>query len=173
MATWIILFTLLILSISAFLYSKHLYNTQSLPLGKVISADTKSWKINNAPLYDHHYKLIGKPDYIIYKEGSIIPVEIKSSKLTMHKPYTSHLIQLIAYCYLIEQTYSFTPPYGELHYPNKQFKIFYHLKNKKFLLDTLQLIQRKKKEKTINRNHNNLAKCSHCGYRSICDQSLV
>jgi len=53
--------------------------------------------------------LSGRPDRLIrLKNGTIIPVEKKSSK----RLYDSHRIQVGAYLLLIEEAYGVRPPYG-------------------------------------------------------------
>lgn len=68
--------------------------------------------------------LVGKSDYLIKKDGAILPVELKTGR-TPKTPYPGHVMQLMAYCYLIEETYDKRPPGGILKYPEKEFKIAY------------------------------------------------
>ncbi len=50
-------------------------------------------------------------------DGTIIPVEIKSRRSPRSGvPYSSHRVQLLAYCALVEETYGRVPPYGILSY---------------------------------------------------------
>lgn len=68
--------------------------------------------------------LVGKPDYLIKENGQIIPVEVKTGK-TPAEPYQNHVMQLMAYCLLVEENYGAPPPGGYLKYPDKEFKIKY------------------------------------------------
>ncbi len=76
------------------------------------------------PLYSRNIPLVGKPDYIIKKSGTLMPVEIKSGK-TPKEPHVNHTMQLMAYCYLIEENYGVRPPGGYIKYPEREFKVRY------------------------------------------------
>ena len=65
------------------------------------------------PLYARRYGLTGKPDYLIERGGAQIPVEVKPGRRAQ-QPYDSDLMQLAAYCALVEETSGRAPPYGLL-----------------------------------------------------------
>ena len=68
--------------------------------------------------------LTGKPDYVIkHDDGSLIPVEYKSAKAP-NQPYESHIMQLAAYCALIESHFGTRPAYGIIRYSDRSFNIF-------------------------------------------------
>ena len=173
MGSWFALIILILLSLGIFLYSKHLFLSNNFPTDNIIYTDHGDWKKLQYPLYDPQYHLLGKPDYLVIINNKIIPIEIKSTPSVKIKPYKEHVIQLLAYCYLIEQTFAITPPYGELHYPENTFFITYNDQNKKILLNTLKTLQEMKSDKSVNRNHENSVKCRKCGYKNICDQNLA
>lgn len=77
-------------------------------------------------LYATSVPLSGKPDYIIHDKNGIIPIEVKTGK-TPDYPYESHIMQLMAYCLLIEEHYKSRPPGGIIRYQQtgKEFKIAY------------------------------------------------
>lgn len=68
--------------------------------------------------------LHGKPDYLLKKAGMIIPVEVKTGK-TPHTPYRNHVMQLLAYCLLVEETYHIRPTHGVIKYPEQEFTVPY------------------------------------------------
>jgi CRISPR-associated exonuclease Cas4 len=115
-------------------------DTQSMP-GKVM----KSKKL----------PLVGKPDYLIKDNGLVIPVEIKTG-LTPKEPHESHVMQLMAYCYLVEEIYGTRPPGGYLKYPDREFKIRYtneaisHLEKLVF-----EIIENKQSGQEFHCNHKN------------------
>src|SRR5688500_8591495 len=84
-----------------------------LPSGKTIYQDTQ---VTGATLISHKHHLKGRPDLLIKQGNGIIPVEVKTGK-TPTRPYDSHVMQLIAYCVLVEETYGARPPYGIIRYP--------------------------------------------------------
>jgi len=55
-----------------------------LPGGRIIYTDTHGWNKVEKPLYNATLDLTGKPDYLIEKDGQIIPVEV-----TVRLPYLS------------------------------------------------------------------------------------
>jgi CRISPR/Cas system-associated exonuclease Cas4 (RecB family) len=87
--------------------------------------------------------LIGKPDYLIHKDGVIIPVEVKTGK-TPVAPYDNHTMQLMAYCFLVEETFGIRPPGGYLRYPDKEFPLQYTPEAEMAVKDLVQEILDKK-----------------------------
>ena len=115
--------------------------------------------------------MAGKPDYLVQQGDQFIPVEVKSSRIGS-APYDAHIFQLAAYCLLVESTYQKRPAYGILHYPNRTFAIDYTIEMESALLDLLEEMRAQDRRKEIHRSHDSPARCSRCGYRSICDQAL-
>lgn len=68
--------------------------------------------------------LVGKPDYLTKHKGQIIPVEVKTGH-TPDTPAKHHVMQLLAYCYLVEENYGVTPEIAILKYPHREFRIGY------------------------------------------------
>ena len=143
-----------------------------LPAGKIIFADHNQWtKVENA-LYDPTFNLTGKPDYIIDTDRGLIPVEVKSGKISSG-PYDSHIYQLAAYCLLIEQTFGTRPEYGILHYSNQDIQIDYTKDLQDKTIEILREIRSITRKKSINRSHHSAARCQKCGYNSICEEALT
>ncbi len=142
-----------------------------LPRGRVIYTDTGAWNRLEKPLYDASLGLTGKPDYLVEKDGRIIPVEVKSGR-TPPMPYDSHVFQLAAYCRLVERTYRQRPPYGILHYPARDFAIDYTPQLESALLDVLAAMRRDEGRREVARSHAEPQRCARCGFRSICEERL-
>jgi CRISPR-associated exonuclease Cas4 len=123
------------------------------------------------PFLDLEIGLTGKPDYLVRQGGFTIPVEVKS-KWAPPEPYESHIFQLAAYCLLIEKTSGTRPPYGILKYHNRSFAIDYTSQLKSEMLELLDEMRYKLNNNTLNRSHQQSARCARCGYRFICDQRL-
>jgi CRISPR-associated exonuclease Cas4 len=102
----------------------------------------------------------------------LIPVEVKSSR-GRQTPYDSHIYQLAAYCLLIEQSYGLKPEYGILHYANRDFAIDYTPELKQGVIDLVREIRSFGRRRSMDRSHESPNRCQNCGYKSICDQSLV
>lgn len=142
-----------------------------LPGGRVIYADTNEWSPVEEPLYHPGLGLTGRPDYLVEQGEKVIPVEVKTSRVT-HAPYDGHIFQLAAYCLLVHQAYGVRPEYGILHYPNRTFAIDYTTDLENELLGIIGEIRRKERARDVDRSHEEVARCLPCGYRDICDRSL-
>jgi CRISPR-associated exonuclease Cas4 len=142
-----------------------------LPQGQVIYADTNLWHRTEKSFYYSQLNLTGKPDYLVKQDQSTIPIEVKSTWAPA-SPHTGHLLQLAAYCLLVEQETGIRPPFGILNYQNRTFSIPYTSQLESELLDTLAEIRRKEVMDSVPRSHESKARCIRCGYRDICNQRL-
>ena len=143
-----------------------------LPGGRVIYTDTRAWGIVEKPLFSNELGLTGKPDYLVEQSGKLIPVEVKTGRVP-DAPYDSHIFQLAAYCLLVEKTYGKRPPYGIIHYSNRDFAVDYTSQLELALLDHLADMRRDELRKDVPRSHKDAARCRRCGFKKVCDQSLV
>ncbi len=141
-----------------------------LPPGRVIYIDTAHLGRLEQALYDPHTDLTGRPDYLVRKGGTIIPVEVKSGRAPA-VPYPSHVHQLAAYCLLVEATQGVRPPYGVIRYANRAYAVDYTPALKEGLLETLAEMRRAERH-LPDRSHDSPARCRACGYREVCDQPL-
>lgn len=165
-------FVLLLLALILFWQSSRQRQAAGLPGGRVIYTDTRGWGKLERPLYDQALGLTGKPDYLIQQNGQIIPVEVKSGRAP-EAPYDSHIYQLAAYCLLVERAYGKRPPYGIIHYQNRDFAVDYTPQLESALLDILADMQRDEMKAEVDRSHAQAARCVRCGFRNVCDQSLA
>ncbi|HSL30440.1 MAG TPA: CRISPR-associated protein Cas4 [Anaerolineales bacterium] len=163
---------LLLLAILFFWQSNRQWKDAGLPGGRVIYTDTRGWGKLEKPLFYQALGLTGKPDYLIQQDGQIIPVEVKSGRAP-EAPYDSHIYQLASYCLLVEKTYGKRPPYGIIHYSNRDFAIDYTRELEASLLDLLADMKRDENKKDVARSHEQAARCARCGFRKNCDQSLA
>ncbi len=143
-----------------------------LPGGRVIYTDMRAWGIVEKPLFNNDLGLTGKPDYLVEQNGKLIPVEVKTGRVP-DAPYDSHIFQLAAYCLLVEKTYGKRPPYGIIHYSNRDFAVDYTPQLESALLDHLAEMRRDELRTNVPRSHEDAARCRRCGFRKACDQSLM
>jgi CRISPR-associated exonuclease Cas4 len=143
-----------------------------LPAGRVIYADMRGWGPVEQPLFDAELGLVGKPDYLVESAGQLIPVEVKSIRNST-APYDAHIFQLAAYCLLVQLQLGKRPSYGILHYANRTYAIDYTPQLEQAVRDLLIEIHAQGKLKELPRSHDSAARCSHCNYRSVCDQRLL
>ncbi len=143
-----------------------------LPGGRIIYTDTRAWGDVEKPLYDSQLGLTGKPDYLVEQNGQIIPVEVKSGKAP-DAPYDSHIYQIAAYCLLVQRGMGKRPPYGIIHYSDRDFAVDYTPELESNLLDVLAEMRRDEVRSGVARSHEVPARCHRCGYRDLCDQKLA
>ncbi|RME56906.1 MAG: CRISPR-associated protein Cas4 [Caldilineae bacterium] len=147
-----------------------------LPAGEVVYSDTGQWTEPERPLISRRYGLVGRPDYLVeVREGRktvIAPVEVKSRRRP-ETPYVSHILQLAAYCLLVEDVYGSRPPYGLLHYADATLRIDFTDELRSQVLAAAQAIRAARQAPDVPRNHDDPGRCAACGYRAACgDEAL-
>lgn len=130
------------------------------------------WEPTQRPLVASRYHLIGKPDYLVQTVGGLVPVEVKPSRRTS-RPYEGDLMQLAAYCLLVEATTNTPPPYGLLRYAGQTFRMPYTAAVRSELLAVLQAIVDDRSAEDVRRSHEQEARCRGCGFVATCADSLV
>ena len=116
--------------------------------------------------------LRGRPDYIVVQGDSHIPVEVKTGR-TPRGPLFSHIVQLGAYCLLIEENYGKAPPHGVLRYEKAEHEIEYNMDSKNLVLAKLKEMRAALAAGIAHRNHNRPGKCLGCSRRSVCPEKLA
>jgi CRISPR-associated exonuclease Cas4 len=163
-----VLFLLLVASgLAALWWSRRKRERTGLPQGRVIYADTGAWERCETPLFSKRHLLAGKPDYLVEERGRVIPVEFKSA-LSPPTPYRSHVLQLAAYCLLVEEEYGRAPPYGIIKYRDRALAIDYSPRLQAELLDTLAQMRHDLAADDVAPNHSNPNRCRRCGYEADC-----
>lgn len=117
--------------------------------------------------------LRGRPDLLVAQGGAIIPVEVKTGR-TPRAPHPGHVLQLLAYCLLVEEQYAARPPYGLLRYPEREFRIAYDRRREQELRALVQGIAREKQRaQEQHRSHQHPRRCAACGFRARCGEHLA
>jgi CRISPR-associated exonuclease Cas4 len=143
-----------------------------LPVGHITYADTGAWDRCERPLFSNRHRLTGRPDYLVRARDGIVPVEVKSGAAPS-QPYPAHVLQLAAYCLLVEEQEGRLPPYGILKYDDRAFEVAYTPGLRAQLLETLDAIRRDLHARSVDRSHDDAARCRGCGYRDQCDRRLA
>lgn len=162
----------LIAAIALLRSAKSRWQQAGLPSGRVIYADTGAWSRCQCSLFSRKYLLTGKPDYLVEEKGRIIPVEVKSTA-TPSAPYLSHVLQLAAYCLLVEEEHGQAPPYGIISYPHRTFAVNYTPQLRDQLLATLAEMRLLLDADDVPPSHANPNRCRHCGYWMHCEERLA
>jgi CRISPR-associated exonuclease Cas4 len=158
--------------------SARLRRRAGLPAGRVVYSDTGTWHACADPLYASTPNLSGKPDYLVRRWNHVIPVEVKTGNAPA-EPYRSHVLQLAAYCKLVEAEYERRPPYGLIHYDGdrpastRTFAVRYTRELEGALLQTIDWMREDMREGEADRSHDDPARCRGCSYAHECDQRLA
>ena len=171
---WLLLLALLLAlgGLALWLYSRHQRMASGLPAGKVVYADTGAWQRCEQPLFSPRYQLVGKPDYLVEERGTLVPVEVKPGR-TAPAPYEGDILQLAAYCLLVEETHGPRPPYGYLKYRQAVFRLEYSEGLRRRLLDTLTTMRQEQRAADVAPGHNEPQRCLRCGQRDACQRRLA
>jgi CRISPR-associated exonuclease Cas4 len=174
--TWLqLVLVLVLLFLAALLWyrGREWRQESGLPAGDVIYTDTGTWRANNQVLHASNLRIVGKPDYLVEQhDGSIIPVEVKSS-LAPRTPWEGQILQLAAYCLLVEENYGVRPPYGILQYRDCAYAIDYTDDLKADLLDLLVEMREARQDNDPAPDHNEPRRCAACSFRASCDRRLA
>ena len=137
-----------------------------LPQGRVVYADMAGWE-RGAPLYAPRYGLSGKPDYLLRLGPRTIPVEVKPGRVAS-QPYEADVMQLAAYCLLVEDVLGQRPTHGVLRYADATLTIPYTDSLRRQVLSAADEIRRARRAPAVHRSHDSPQRCSACGYSDAC-----
>ena len=141
--------------------------TLHLPSGKITYTDLHTLA---QPLFSSTYRLTGKPDFILKQKDAWIPVEYKSGRY--ETPPIYHILQVAAYCQLIEDTEHSVVPYGWVVYPTGRFQVAFSAQLRFQLQKVLDEIRCAKKSGWVELNHYSPRKCRRCSFRVVCPYRL-
>lgn len=145
-----------------------------LPQGKLVYADTGRWSEVAKPYFSQRYRLTGKPDYLVETDDGIVPVEVKRSAAPAGgRAYDSHVMQLAAYCLLVEEAHDETPPHGFIRYANATVQIDWTDDLRALLLETLDAMRDDLARRDVARSHEDTARCAACGVRHGCGREAL
>lgn len=140
---------------------------EGIPAGTLVYSDLT---VPAQPLFSPRLRLAGKPDYILRQDDHLIPVEVKSG----HHPHPqpSHVMQLAAYCQLLEETSGEFVPYGILVLNREPTRIPFDPGLRYSLEMTMERMRRVLRSGTVTLNHDDPHRCRHCSMRQYCTLSL-
>jgi len=168
---WIAAILLIALGLALFWAGRRLRAATGLPAGEVIYSDTGMWEEVSEPLISRRYGLVGRPDYLVRTEERgrqvIVPVEVKSRRMPP-QPLESHVLQLSAYCLLVEDHYKTRPPHGLIRYADGIVRIPFNPDLQRQVLSAAEAIRRARTAPDVRRQHNDAARCRRCPYRQAC-----
>lgn len=161
---------LLLLAVLFGFWAVRLRGRTGLPWAPVVYNDANQQALEK-PLFARRYGLTGKPDYLIERRGQVIPVEVKPGRRAP-LPYESDLMQLAAYCLLVEETSGTAPPYGLLRYAERTFRLDYTPQVRDAVLQTLDDMRLALADSDCDRSHDEPRRCWQCGFFAQCEQAI-
>lgn len=162
---------LLLIALAAFQLARWLRLRSGLPAGELVGEDTGAGQPWTRPLRNARIGLAGKPDYVVRRGKEYIPIEVKSGAAPPH-PHASHLIQLYAYCHLLETVVGVQVRRAILRYSDRSFPIDWNEAARQTLLGSLAALREQEAAGEALRSHQIAGRCRACGYASICPQRL-
>lgn len=135
-------------------------------LGELVAVDAG----RPATLRSERYRLSGRPDALRrLPDGRLVPVELKSRAAPPRAPAPSHVVQVRAYCLLVEEATGVPPPFGILRYADGEYRVRWDAAAKGELLSIRwDLARPYRGEATPSR-----AKCARCPWFSVCDARVT
>ncbi len=173
--TPILLFLALLLAaagLALLLWGRRRQRATGVPWGAVVYSDTGAEESVPAPLISRRYGLVGKPDYLVAAaqtgQRTPIPVEVKRRRAPV-QPLESHILQLAAYCLILEDLHGAAPTHGILRYADRAFTVPFTPDLRRAVLAAAAGIRTARRAADPpRRSHAERARCVHCGYRRAC-----
>lgn len=134
--------------------------------GELVAIDAgRPWTLRST-----RYRLVGRPDSVRRRpDGSLVPVELKRRPSPMRGPFRSHVVQLGAYCLLIEEETGRSPPFGILRYSDRDVVLPWDARWRAEVLATLRAAT----GPYDGRADPSPGKCGRCPWSPSCDASLA
>lgn len=152
-----------------------LYSDTGVPVGRVGSVTVDEEGVRQEkPLLSRRHGLVGRPDYLVRTSEGIVPVEVKSARCPPGgRPHDSHVMQLAAYCLLVEDVLGERVPYGIIRYRDRELSIDYSAELKTDLLALLEEMREAQVAGEVHRSHEEARRCAACSMRELCDESMA
>jgi len=135
-------------------------------LGELVAIDAG----RAATLRSTRYRLAGRPDVLLRAAGgTLLPVELKHRPAPAGGPFPSHLVQLGAYCLLVEEATGRSPPFGVLRYTDREVRVAWDPGLRARVVGTVARVR----ERYDGRADPAPGKCRRCVWSDRCDASLA
>jgi CRISPR-associated exonuclease Cas4 len=119
-----------------------------------------------AVLRSYRYRVQGRPDALRQlADGRWVAVETKSRASPPNGPTRSHLVQVWAYCLLVEEETGRSPPFAVLRYSDREFRVPWDAGARCDLLRLRAELLRP----YDGRATPSPSRCARCGWFSVCD----
>jgi len=164
-ASWFLVRSLKSLEIARIARAKHGIGTAAVPY---VDSEAEKPKLFTSK----RHGLTGRPDAVLLAGDVHVPVEVKTGR-TPRGPLFSHILQLAAYCLLVEEEFGKPPPYGVIRYEGASHEIEYNEDLRKMVLGKMdEMRSALARGGGVHRNHNRPGKCIGCSRREGCPERL-
>ena len=137
-----------------------------LPEGELVYEDADG---QGETLSSSAYPLVGKPDYVVkLPDGRPVPVELKLNVHNATVPYSNHMVQVGAYCLILEDYFEQPPTHGILRYADCEFTVEYTPALRKKVIKLLTEMERCSQQQPPPLAKQRAAKCRACTFQPIC-----
>ncbi|HLX57517.1 MAG TPA: CRISPR-associated protein Cas4 [Ktedonobacteraceae bacterium] len=137
-----------------------------LPGGKLVYEDADG---QGEPLSSRAYPLVGKPDYVVQlPDGRPVPVELKLNVQDASAPFSNHIVQVAAYCLILEDYFEQPPTHGIVRYADCEFAIEYTPALRRKVIRLLTEMQKCGAQQPPPLKSQRAAKCRACTFKAIC-----
>jgi CRISPR-associated exonuclease Cas4 len=161
---WIALLTvgLLLVAIAAFSLARRAREGRAGALVAIDAGRSMSWTLRS-----ERYRLVGRLDLVRRRpDGRPVPIEVKSRASFRDGPPRSHIIQLWAYCLLLEENERKSPLYGILRYGDGvEYTVPWGREERRILLD----LREEMAGRYDGRARPAARRCAHCRWWAVCD----
>ena len=118
------------------------------------------------------YGLSGRPDYLVEEGGRVAPVEVKPRRRS-ETPWPRDVLQLAAYCLLVEETEPRFGGYGYLRYAGRTFRIDFTETMRADLLRTIAALRADLTAADVDPSHADPWRCAHCAMLPVCGRPVL
>lgn len=137
-----------------------------LPPGELVYEDAHG---QGETLTSDQYPLMGKPDYIVKQDdGRLIPVELKLGVHDVDKPYSNHVLQIAAYCLILEEYSEVPPTHGILRYADRDLTVEYTPALRRKVIRLLNEMQQWNEQESPPLVRQKASKCRACVFQPVC-----
>ncbi|GAC1448414.1 MAG: hypothetical protein PVS3B1_35270 [Ktedonobacteraceae bacterium] len=137
-----------------------------LPEGELVYEDMDGL---GEALISEQVPLLGKPTYVVkLADGRLAPIEVKNTEQNELKPASQHVVQIAAYCLILEDYSELPPLYGIVRYSDREFEVEYTTSLRKKVLRLLDEMALCNERQPPPLQKQKVTKCRSCLFQPVC-----
>jgi CRISPR-associated exonuclease Cas4 len=118
-------------------------------------------------------RLVSKPDYILERDGELVPIKRQSRKLPTADAYEGEILQLAAYCLLVEEHYGRPVLSRRLLYQDRSLDVPVDDRRRAKLHNALRAVHEPDGFEKVPRCHTSSGRCRARGFPDASRKSLA